>query len=83
MFQSTFPQGERQRRTMKQYFHRAGFNPRSRKGNDKCMPQTPRRMGLFQSTFPQGERLAEITDIYMEIGFNPRSRKGNDLPEQF
>ena len=39
MFQSTFPQGERQRKE-KKYEHTDSFNPRSRKGND--VPTIPK-----------------------------------------
>ena len=32
------------------------FNPRSRKGNDNTVPDSPFHPEVFQSTFPQGER---------------------------
>ena len=56
MFQSTFPQGERQRRNRKLGL-RSCFNPRSRKGNDWAWRRSSADTSWFQSTFPQGERL--------------------------
>ena len=54
LFQSTFPQGERQLLPQKSYH--TCFNPRSRKGNDRV--HVVIHFPVFQSTFPQGERPA-------------------------
>ena len=54
-FQSTLPQGERQRRSLS--FRWTGyFNPRSHKGSDEEEPLKPEKSPRFQSTLPQGER---------------------------
>ena len=55
LFQSTFPQGERQNAEKIRKW-RDSFNPRSRKGNDSRQKSPISSMHKFQSTFPQGER---------------------------
>ena len=77
MFQSTFPQGERQRKE-KKYEHTDSFNPRSRKGNDDELGILWGLYNKFQSTFPQGERPRKYFLTIQSRCFNPRSRKGND-----
>ena len=78
LFQSTFPQGERQPGWKVLDTH-VGFNPRSRKGNDDGREHNTREMYAFQSTFPQGERPERRKSARLpQQSFNPRSRKGND-----
>ena len=90
LFQSTFPQGERQNAEKIRKW-RDSFNPRSRKGNDSRQKSPISSMHKFQSTFPQGERPRHVpargTTVSRSIcsslskSFNPRSRKGNDSPD--
>ena len=62
LFQSTLPQGERQKlANFECFFER--FNPRSRRGSDDRSLRFPIGGSTFQSTLPQGERHKTIIAV--------------------
>ena len=78
IFQSTLPQGERQRVEWLLSIE-TDFNPRSHKGSDQKKYERLQNRDLFQSTLPQGERRAGCFSLFHARHFNPRSHKGSDL----
>ena len=75
MFQSTFPHGERLPAHSRDRSG-AGFNPRSRTGNDWRMWPSRSCFQKFQSTFPHGERLAYVAQpvLFSEVSIHVPAR---------
>ena len=77
MFQSTFPQGERQNSELR-VFGTDCFNPRSRKGNDVYRHHSCMFVGVSIHVPARGTTAPSRSYSDSFSGFNPRSRKGND-----
>ena len=82
LFQSTFPQGERQYTTIKRVHNLSVSIHVPARGTTQARMQSIVTQ-LFQSTFPQGERRLVAAVAALGAGFNPRSRKGNDHSQSF
>ena len=79
IFQSTLPQGERQRKSVHfiPNLINISIHAPARGATPFCFPYQ-RTVIQFQSTLPQGERPRLLQKTGSDWYFNPRSRKGSD-----
>ena len=79
LFQSTFPQGERQGWDRIQRYSDRQFQSTFPQGERRfCSPRTPDGRGVSIHVPARGTTWLSLLSAWYVSGFNPRSRKGND-----